>query len=82
MDIECVDIWPPETLGRAEMLAYKEAESASRIKVQKIRFHQMSGRATVRYLATIPHDWMIGELREYKRGIVARGEQMSLEVQA
>jgi hypothetical protein len=79
MNIECVDIWPPGTLGRPEMLAYKEAESAERIKVKKIRINQVSGRATVRYLSTIPHEWMVGELREHKRAIVARGEQMSLE---
>ena len=79
-DVECVDIWPPRTFERAVMLTYKQAEADEQIKVLKIAISQHTGRVTVRYMAQIPHEWIIKDLGALKRRIEEQGEQIALEV--
>ena len=63
------DHWPPFTFTPAVMAAYKRAESADLIRIQKVAISRTTQSAVVRYLAAIPiPEWMHEIFSEYKDG--------------
>lgn len=68
-DIECADVWHPGTLSDAAALAYKLLEAQGRIAIQRVEVGQYSEQVTVRYLADIPHEWVLELLSKAKQEI-------------
>lgn len=73
LDVECVDVWPPERLSEAAQGAYDSLIERGRITA--VEAHRDGvGRIYVRYMADCPVEWIREELREAKY----RGRQMEL----
>lgn len=70
--IECVDEWPTGTISRTTMDAYVEMERRGQIKIGQVQYGQNSGRVTIIYTATIPHEWAKQALRKTRDAIQAR----------
>ena len=61
--IKCVDYWPcyipPEKLN-----AYKQLIEEGQIMNHHVIVNRQAGSTTVEYYSTIPHEWIIEELRK------------------
>ena len=79
VDVECVDVWHPETLSEAAMLAYKALEVDGILRITKVHISRYTGRTDVRYLTQIPHEWILERLREEKLRFEAMGKQLEME---
>lgn len=80
VDVECVDVWPPETLSEDAMLAYKALEADGALKIVKVSVSRNTGRTDIRYMTQIPHEWILEQLKEQKLLFEARGRQLEMEV--
>ena len=80
VDVECVDVWPPETLSEDAMLAYKALEVDGALKIVKVSVSKNTGRTDIRYMTQIPHEWILEQLKEQKQLFEARGRQLEMEV--
>lgn len=70
-DIVCMDVWPSGTCTPEAMAAYKQIEAQGRIAIQRVEYGNNTDTLTVRYLADIPHQWMLELLGETKRRLEA-----------
>lgn len=73
LDVECVDVWPPERLSEAARGAYDDLAARGRITAV-MACRDGAGRIYVRYMADCPAEWIREELREAKYA----GRQMDL----
>ena len=79
LDVECVDVWPPETLTEDAMLAYKALESDGALRIVKVTVSRFTGRTDIRYKTQIPQQWIRERLKEQKLLFEARGRQLEME---
>ena len=60
--IKCIDFWPghipPEKLD-----AYKQLIDEGQIREHHVIVNQRTGSTTVEYYSTIPHEWILEELK-------------------
>lgn len=61
--IPCADVWPPGSYQTNELLAYGVLERRGAIIVEKVEVGKRTGKIVVRYLSTVPIDWIHAELR-------------------
>lgn len=61
--VKCIDYWPVH-IPDICLAAYKVMIDHKQIKRHRVIFNQMRGSTIVEYESTIPHDWILQELRE------------------
>lgn len=61
--IRCVDYWPVH-IPDICLAAYKDMIESKQISNHHVIFNQQLGSSIVEYDSTIPHVWMIDELRQ------------------
>lgn len=63
-DQHYADVWNREALDKVRMDAYKEMESENQIWIDKITYDKGTGKVVVEYRSTVPHEWILDELRK------------------
>lgn len=66
LDVPVVDVWPPGRLDAAARYAYREAQKAGRIRIERTLTDLANGCDIVRYYADIPAEWIRAELGRLK----------------
>lgn len=61
--IKCVDYWP-EQIPPAKLEAYKQLIDENQIRKHHVIVSRSFGSTTVEYYSTIPHEWILDELRK------------------
>lgn len=79
LDVPVVDVWPPGRLNAAARWAYREAQAAGRIRLEREFVDPANGCTVIRYLADIPVEWIHAELGDRKRRW--NGEQLNMKAQ-
>ena len=58
------DVWKREHLDKVRMDAYHQLEAENQIWLDKITFDKTTGIVVVEYRATVPHEWILDELKK------------------
>ena len=61
--IRCVDYWPCE-LSKDKINAYKQLIAENQIVKHAVIFNQVTKTTIVEYFSTIPHEWILNELKK------------------
>ena len=61
--IKCVDYWPAY-IPPKKLEAYKQLIDEKQIQKHHVIVSRSSGSTTVEYYSTIPHKWILDELRK------------------
>ena len=61
--IKCVDYWPAH-IPPEKLEAYKQLIDEKQIQKHHVIVSRNSGSTTVEYYSTIPHEWILDELRK------------------
>ena len=61
--IKCVDFWP-EHIPPEKLRAYKLLIQAGLIMKHHVVYNRRAGTTTVEYYSTIPHEWILEELKK------------------
>ena len=74
--IKCVDFWP-EQIPPDKLRAYKTLIQAGLIMKHHVVYNRHAGTTTVEYYSTIPHEWILEELK--KASAQATCEQIAVD---
>lgn len=58
------DVWRREKLDSARMNAYRTMEAEGQLKLGKITYNRSEGLVVIEYRTTIPHEWVLQELKK------------------
>ena len=61
--IRCIDYWPNHILPE-ELTAYKQLIDEGQIMKHEVIYNRQSGSTTVEYYSTVPHEWILDELKK------------------
>lgn len=61
--IKCVDFWP-SGIPPEKLAAYKQLIEEGQIRKHHVIVNQRAGSTTVEYYSTIPHEWILEELKK------------------
>jgi len=61
--IRCVDFWPVQ-IQPAKLEAYKQLIAEGQILKHHVIYNRRTGTTTVEYFSTIPHEWILEELKK------------------
>lgn len=73
--VACLDVWPPQTLSRPAMEAYRALEAKGLLEMDSVQVGRHTGSVKIRYRTQIPHEWILQELKDEKCKIAFGGEQ-------
>ena len=68
------DVWRRESLDSARMNAYRTLEAEGQLRLGKITYNRSEGLVVIEYQTTIPHEWVLQELK--KRVAVADAQKI------
>lgn len=74
--IKCVDFWPGH-IPPEKLRAYKLLIQAGMITKHNVIHSRDAGTTTVEYYSTIPHEWILEELK--KAAVQPTCEQISMD---
>ena len=57
------DVWWRNDLDKTRMDAYAELEKEGQLKINKITYNKENEMVIVEYRTTIPHEWILEELK-------------------
>ena len=57
------DVWRREKFDKTRMAAYKVMENEKQIEILKVTFSKTDGMVVIEYRSTMPHEWVIEELK-------------------
>ena len=60
--IRCIDFWPAH-IPPEKLAAYKQLIDEGQIRKHHVIVNQRTGSTTVEYYSTIPHEWILEELK-------------------
>jgi len=60
--IKCVDYWPCQ-IPDDRLTAYKQLIAEGLIRKHSVIYNRQIGSTTVEYYSTIPHEWILEELK-------------------
>ena len=74
--IKCVDFWP-DGIPERKLQIYKQFIAEGQIRKHHVIVNQWTQATTVEYYSTIPHEWILEEMKERheKHGTVKTGLQ-------
>ena len=58
------DVWKREDLDSLHMGAYKEMEAANQLWIDHITFDKTTNLVVVEYRSTVPHEWILEEMKK------------------
>lgn len=58
------DVWWRNDLDQTRMDAYSQLEKEGQMKIDKITFNKEENMVVVEYRTTIPHEWILEELKK------------------
>ena len=58
------DVWWRNDLDQTRMDAYTQLEKEGQLKIEKITFNKEQAMVVVEYRTTIPHEWILEELKK------------------
>lgn len=61
--IKCIDYWPGH-IPPNKLEAYKQLIEEKQIQKHHVIMNRNSGSTTVEYYSTVPHEWILDELRK------------------
>lgn len=61
--IKCIDYWPGH-IPQNKLEAYKQLIEEKQIQKHHVIMNRNSGSTTVEYYSTVPHEWILDELRK------------------
>ena len=61
--IKCVDYWPGH-IPDDKLKAYRQLIDEEQIRKHHVVFDRNTGSTTVEYYSTIPHEWILKELKK------------------
>lgn len=61
--IKCIDYWPGH-IPQDKLDAYKQLIEENQIQKHHVIMNRNSGSTTVEYYSTVPHEWILDELRK------------------
>ena len=61
--IKCVDFWPVE-IPPEKLAAYKQLIAEGQIMKHHVLYNLRTGSTTVEYYSTVPHEWVLEELKK------------------
>ena len=61
--IKCIDYWPGH-IPQNKLDAYKQLIEENQIQKHHVIMNRNSGSTTVEYYSTVPHEWILDELRK------------------
>ena len=61
--IKCIDYWPGH-IPPNKLKAYKQLIEEKQIQKHHVIMNRNSGSTTVEYYSTVPHEWILDELRK------------------
>ena len=61
--IKCVDFWPVE-IPPEKLAAYKQLIAEGQILKHHVLYNRWTGSTTVEYYSTVPHEWILEELKK------------------
>ena len=61
--IKCVDFWPVE-IPPEKLAAYKQLIAEGQILRHHVLYNRRTGSTTVEYYSTVPHEWVLEELKK------------------
>lgn len=61
--IKCIDYWPGH-IPPNKLEAYKQLIEEKQIQKHHVIMNRNSGSTTVEYYSTVPHEWIMDELRK------------------
>jgi len=76
--IKCVDYWP-EAIPPEKLAAYQAMISAGQIRKHHVIYNRKTGSTAVEYFATVPHEWILQEMRKAEKA--EKAEQMMMELE-
>jgi len=65
--IKCIDYWE-NRIPRRKLAAYKELINAGMIREHHVLVNQRTGATVVAYSSTVPHEWILEELKKISEG--------------
>jgi hypothetical protein len=60
--IKCVDYWPGQ-IPPEKLAAYKQLIEEGQIRKHHVLYNCQTGSTTVEYYSTVPHEWILEELK-------------------
>ena len=60
--LKCIDFWPVQ-IPPEKLNAYKQLIDEGQIREHHVIVNQRTGSTTVEYYSTIPHEWILEELK-------------------
>ena len=60
--IRCIDFWPMQ-IPPEKLAAYKQLIEEGQIRKHHVIFNRQTGSTTVEYYSTIPHEWVLEEMK-------------------
>ena len=60
--IKCVDYWPGK-IPEDRLAIYKQLIREGQILKHHVIYNQQTGTTTVEYSSTVPHEWILDEMR-------------------
>ena len=61
--LKCVDFWPVE-IPPEKLAAYKQLIAEGQILKHHVLYNRRTGSTTVEYYSTVPHEWVLDELKK------------------
>ena len=61
--IKCIDYWPNH-IPDEKLVAYKQLIAEGQIRKHHVIVNQRDGSTTIEYYSTIPHEWVLEELKK------------------
>ena len=61
--IKCIDYWPNH-IPDEKLAAYKQLIAEGQIRKHHVIVNRRTGSTTVEYYSTIPHEWVLEELKK------------------
>ena len=65
--IKCIDYWE-NRIPRRKLAAYKELINTGMIREHHVLVNQRTGSTVVSYSSTVPHEWILEELKKISEG--------------
>ena len=70
------DVWSRDKLDSLRMGAYREMESSNQIWIDKVSFNKVAGIVVIEYRSTIPHEWILDEMKKMVESVSPKFPQV------
>lgn len=72
------DVWKREDLNEVRMKAYKHMEAAGQLQIVSIIYSKANGKVVVEYRSSMPHEWLLDDLRNWVKEQEKPPEQIAM----